>query len=325
MRRPHVGIPLMSIVAPALNEAAGLPIFHEQLVRFCDSICDEVAIEIIYVDDGSHDETPAILHQLAHDDDRVQYIRLSRNFGHQAALTAGLQHATGDIIISMDTDGQHPPVVIRELLARYREGYPVVVTLREDHQSLGIFKKVSSQVFYTLLRTCSGMDIRPAAADFRLLTRPALDALLQLPERHRFLRGMVHWLGFPTAEVRFKAPPRLAGRSKFTLLRMVRLARDGLLSFSRVPLHAALIFAGFIIGLSAMSCTAAWAFSPAVSYLSLCIIIGGHAMAGGLWLVLFAITEYIARIHEQVLNRPLYVIERTSARMTQPKQSRVAA
>ncbi|WP_020473842.1 glycosyltransferase family 2 protein [Zavarzinella formosa] len=315
MRLSRPQLPLLSIVAPAYDEADALPLFHEQLTRVLDTLREDFSYEVVYVDDGSTDETPAALARFAREDHRVRYLRLSRNFGHQAALTAGLVHARGEIIISMDTDGQHPPAVIRSLLARWREGYPVVVTLREDHHSLGWFKKLSSRLFYWAMRHCSGMDIRPAAADFRLLTRAPLDALLKLPERHRFLRGMVHWLGFPTAEVTFDAPPRFAGKSKFTLVRMVRLARDGLLSFSRVPLHAAIILAFGLIVASFIGCSSIWlACRPAESWgwLLLAGIVGTHAVAGGLWALLFAVCEYLARIHEQVLNRPLYVIERTS-------------
>jgi polyisoprenyl-phosphate glycosyltransferase len=159
------------------------------------------------------------------------------------------------------------------------------------------------------------MDVRPAAADFRLLTRKALDTLLRMPERHRFLRGMVHWLGFPTAEVPFTAPPRFAGRSKFTVVRMVRLARDGLLSFSRVPLHAALLLAGAMLLMSLVGTTAAWALCrPAGStgWLILALIAGGHLAGGAVWVSLVAFSEYLARIHEQVLGRPLYVVEGTS-------------
>src|SRR5204862_112315 len=191
-------------------------------------------------------------------DPHVRYLLLSRNFGHQAALTAGLENARGDVIISMDADLQHPPAVIRELLAGWRAGHDVVITLRKDHASLGLFKKLTSRFFYMVMRYCSGMDVRPAAADFRLLSRRALDVLLRMPERNRFLRGMVHWLGFPTAEVSFRAPPRYAGRSRFTVVRMIRLARDGLLSFSRVPLHAALLSAGAMLLVSFLGTTVGW-------------------------------------------------------------------
>jgi dolichol-phosphate mannosyltransferase len=306
---------LLSIVAPAFNEEAVLPHFHEQLARVLVTLADEFDIEIVYVDDGSDDATPAILARLACDDPRVRYLRLSRNFGHQAALTAGLEHARGDVIVSMDSDLQHPPTVIRELIRQWREGHDVVITLRRDHRSLGGFKKLTSRVFYWAMRWCSGMDVRPAAADFRLLSRRALDILLRMPERHRFLRGMVHWLGFPTAEVPFTAPPRLAGQSKFTVVRMIRLARDGLLSFSRVPLHAALLLAGAMLGVSFVGTTAAWllcAPRDATGWLLLALIAGIHLAGAGMWVALVAFSEYLARVHEQVLGRPLYVVRETS-------------
>lgn len=311
--------PLLSIVAPAFNEEAVLPAFHDELTRVLVTLQDQFDFEIVYVDDGSTDATPAILTRLALADPHVRFVRLSRNFGHQAALTAGLEHARGELVVSMDSDLQHPPAVIRELIARWREGHDVVVTLRRDDRSLRLFKKVTSRVFYFAMRHMSGMDVRPAAADFRLLSRKALDALLRMPERHRFLRGMVHWLGFPTAEVPFTAPPRFAGRSKFTVLRMVRLARDGLLSFSRVPLHAALLLAGAMLLVSFAGTLTAWELcrpdGPA-GWLILALIAGGHLAGGAVWISLVAFSEYLARIHEQVLGRPLYVIEGTSDTLT---------
>jgi dolichol-phosphate mannosyltransferase len=159
------------------------------------------------------------------------------------------------------------------------------------------------------------MDVRPAAADFRLLTRKALDGLLRMPERHRFLRGMVHWLGFAATEVHFVAPPRFAGKSKFTLVRMIRLARDGLLSFSRVPLHAALLLAGAMLLVSFLGTTTAWlVFRPAgaAGWLVLSLIVGAHLAGAAMWIALLAFSEYLARIHEQVLGRPLYVIRDSS-------------
>jgi polyisoprenyl-phosphate glycosyltransferase len=320
--------PLLSVVAPTYNEEAVLPTFHEELARVLITFQDEFDVEVLYVDDGSDDATPVVLAQLALHDRRVRFLRLSRNFGHQAALTAGLEHARGDVVVSMDTDLQHPPPVIRELLARWRDGNEVVITLRHDHHSLGAFKRLSSRVFYWAMRWCSGMDIRPAAADFRLLSRRALDALLRMPERHRFLRGMVHWLGFRTAEVPFVAPPRFAGQSKFTLVRMVRLARDGLLSFSRVPLHASLLLAGAMLLLSLVATTTAWFLCRppgGVGWLLLALIAGVHFAGAGMWVALVAFAEYLARIHEQVLGRPLYVVRETSDELPAPPLDRDVA
>ena len=328
MTAPPRRRPLLSVVAPAFNEAAVLPAFHEDLSRVLVTLADEFETEIVYVDDGSTDATPAILTRLTVADPRARFVRLSRNFGHQAALTAGLEHARGDVVVSMDADLQHPPAVIRELVARWREGHDVVVTLRRDDRSLGMFKRLTSRAFYLALRHMSGMDVRPAAADFRLLSRTALDALLRMPERHRFVRGMVHWLGFPTAEVSFAAPPRFAGRSKFTVVRMVRLARDGLLSFSRVPLHAALLLAGAMLLTSLVGTSIAWAVcrpDGPVGWLVLALIAGGHLAGGSVWVALVAFSEYLARIHEPVLGRPLYVVQSTSESLTSVRQPRSVA
>lgn len=306
--------PLLSVVSPAYNEEAVLPPFHQELVKVLDTL-EEFDVEIVYVDDGSTDATPAVLARLAMADPRVHYLRLSRNFGHQAALTAGLEYARGDVVVSMDSDLQHPPAVIRELLAGWRAGNDVVLTIRQDDKSLGFFKKLTSRLFYVAMRYMSGMDIRPAAADFRLLTRKALDALLRMPERHRFIRGMVHWLGFSVAEVPFVAPPRFAGKSKFTLVRMIRLARDGLLSFSRVPLHAAQLLAGAMLLVSFLGTTTAWVFcrpEEPVAWLILALILGAHLIGATMWVALLAFSEYLARIHEQVLGRPLYIVRETS-------------
>lgn len=318
---PPLRRPLLSVVVPAFNEEAVLATFHDELARVLVTVRDQFDTEVVYVDDGSMDATPTVLTRLSVADRRVRFVRLSRNFGHQAALTAGLEHARGDVVVSLDADLQHPPGVIRELVARWAEGFDVVVTLRRDDHSLGLFKKLSSRVFYFAMRHMSGMDVRPAAADFRLLSRRALDALLAMPERHRFVRGMVHWLGFPTTEVSFTAPPRYAGRSKFTVVRMVRLARDGLLSFSRVPLHAALLLAGLMLLTSLVGTTIIWAVcrpEGPVGWLLLALIVGGHLASGSVWVALAAFSEYLARIHEQVLGRPLYVVQATSDALSAP-------
>lgn len=307
--------PLLSIVAPAFNEQEVLPAFHAELSKTLDQLSSEYDLEVIYVDDGSRDDTPLVLQSLAQEDPRVHYVLLSRNFGHQAALTAGLVHARGDIVISMDSDLQHPPPVILSLLEKWKEGYQVVLTIREDDETISWFKKTSSKLFYRVLQRMSGMEIRPAAADFRLLTRKALDVFLKMPERNRFIRGMIHWLGFPSAEVHFKAAPRFAGKSKYTLVKMIRFARDGLLSFSRVPLHAALLLAGFLIGLSFLFSLGVWTFrlgNDENRWMILAMICSFHICGVGIWGAMLAISEYLSRIHEQILGRPLYVVRNSS-------------
>src|SRR5262245_56141368 len=233
-------LPKLSIVCPAYEEEEGLPFFHAELCRVLGELKDEYTFEILYVDDGSRDGTLAVLRRLTAHDPRVRFLSLSRNFGHQAALTAGLDHATGDVTISMDSDLQHPPALIPQLLDKWKQGYDVVLTIREEDKRLGLGKRLTSKLFYRVIRMMSDTDIRPAGSDFRLLSRKAVDQLKQLRERHRFLRGMVQWLGLPTAEITFTPASRKAGQSKYTFRRMLRLAGDGMFSFSIAPLRVAL-------------------------------------------------------------------------------------
>ena len=242
MRRMSTNKPLVSIVSPVYEEEEALPHFHRVLTSVLDGLTDQYDIEIIYVDDGSRDGTLPLLRRLARQDPRVRYYSFSRNFGHQAALTAGMERARGDAVVTLDSDLQHPPALIPALLQRWKEGNDVVVTIRADDVTLGLFKRLSSRCFYALMGRLSDVAIRPAAADFRLTSRRGLDALLRLRETHRFLRGMVQWVGFPTAEVPFDPAARRGGQSKYTLLRQLNFGFDGMLSFSRAPRRLPLYF-----------------------------------------------------------------------------------
>src|SRR5262249_23543218 len=214
----------ISVVCPAYQEEDVLPLFHRELTAVLQQIENSYDIEILYVDDGSRDGTLRVIRQLASQDKRVCYLSFSRNFGHQAALTAGLEHARGEAVIMMDSDLQHPPVLLPELLAKLKEGVDVVLTIRQDDPELGLFKRWSSKWFYRLMSWLSDTEIRMSAADYRLMSRRALDSLLELRETHRFLRGLVSWLGFPTAEISFVPKNRQAGVSKYTMRRMANLA-----------------------------------------------------------------------------------------------------
>jgi glycosyltransferase involved in cell wall biosynthesis len=218
-------LPLLSIVCPAYQEEEVLPLFHAALTETLEPLSWRFRFEIVYVDDGSRDRTLAIIRRIAGEDCRVRYLSLSRNFGHQAALTAGMEHARGAAVVTLDADLQHPPVLIPDLITRWQEGFDIVLTIRADDPRLGWFKRTSSALFYRLLRHWSDTDVRAAASDFRLLSRPALDALRAMPEVHRYLRGMVQWLGFAVAEVPFQPDPRRAGISKYTLRRPARPGR----------------------------------------------------------------------------------------------------
>jgi polyisoprenyl-phosphate glycosyltransferase len=306
----------LSIVCPAYEEEEVLPAFHAELSAVLDGLGPGYDVEVLYVDDGSRDRTLPLLRRLAAADGRVRYLSLSRNFGHQAALTAGMEHAAGDVLITMDSDLQHPPAVIPQLLARWREGHDVVVTLREQDPTLGWFKRVSSDAFYKIMRVLSDTEMRTAVADFRLMTRPAAQALVRMPERHRFLRGMVSWLGFPTATVNFTPASRGAGQSKFTLTRMVGFALDGMMSFSKLPLRLAL---GLGLGATAAAALVAavgvlhglFAAAPTdwgwYGLMATLLLVGGAVLGS-----LGVLGEYVGRIYEQVRGRPIYLIKEAS-------------
>ena len=229
---------LISIVVPAYNEEEALPLFYEQLLAVLEELPD--SYEIIFVNDGSSDKTAAILNQLAAENPAVHPLHFSRNFGHQAALSAGLQQSKGDYTISMDADGQHPPKLIPEMIRLADSGYDIVLTQRIEKESKSSFKKWSSETFYKILNKVSDTQTLPGGADFRLMNRESLNALISLPEFHRFLRGMVSWIGFRSIILPFEVPERLAGKTKYSLKKMVRLASDAVFSFSMLPLYIGL-------------------------------------------------------------------------------------
>jgi dolichol-phosphate mannosyltransferase len=314
--------PTLSIVCPAYEEEEVLPVFHERLCEALGPIMTDYRIEILYVDDGSRDGTLDVLRNLSSSDPRVRYVSLSRNFGHQAALTAGLEHARGDVVVSLDSDLQHPPDLIPLLLARWREGHDVVLTERIDGPDVGWFKKFTSRHFYRLLQRVSDTEVKPACADFRLLSRPAVNALLRMRETHRYLRGMVNWLGFRVASVPYQVAPRAAGVSHYTLRRMLRLAGDGILSFSRVPLQLpvfvglGLVGMGILYGL--LTILAVLASANATAW-PIHLLVGVVLFVGGLILCAVGIVgEYVGRIYEQVKQRPIYLIKESSPELETP-------
>lgn len=313
--------PRLSIVCPAYEEEEVLPRFHAELCSVLGRLEHEYEIEIVYIDDGSRDGTLAYLRTLAACDPRIRYLSLSRNFGHQAALTAGLEHATGDLIVSLDADMQHPPELIPTLLERWKEGHDIVLTLREDDARLSYFKRLSSAGFYKAMRYLSDTEVRMSASDFRLMTRKAVDALLRLHETHRFLRGMVNWLGFPTATVPFQPAMRGGGVSKYTLRRMANFAIDALLSFSKVPLRitgvlgVCFVILGVLFGVVA----ALQAVFSQAGALSGATVLTAVFVVGGCTLCCLGIVgEYVGRIYDQVKARPLYVLKEASFGLAAP-------
>jgi dolichol-phosphate mannosyltransferase len=301
----------LSVVCPAYEEVEVLPRFHAELATVLDTLTSEFEVEILYVDDGSTDGTLDIIRQLAARDGRIRYLSLSRNFGHQAAMTAGMEHATGDVVVTLDSDLQHPPSVILLLLEKWREGNDVVMTLREPDPDLSLAKRVTSLAFFHVMRRVSETEMRIAASDYRLLSRRALDCLIRFRETHRYLRGMVHWLGFPKATVRFQVARRGGGHSKFTFQKLFLFAADALLSFSKLPLRmSALVGVLYFLagcGYAAYLAVAA-AFGASVAgwgvVLAALLITAGCVMAS-----LGVVGEYVGRIYEQVKGRPLYLVK----------------
>jgi dolichol-phosphate mannosyltransferase len=299
---------LLSIVCPAYEEEQVLGAFHAALSDAIAPLVVHFQIEIVYVDDGSSDRTFDVIRDLAKNDSRVRGLSLSRNFGHQAALSAGLANARGDAIVMLDTDMQHPPTLIPALVDQWRSGFDVVQTIRADDSKLSWFKRISSRFFYRVMGYFSDVEIRPAAADFRLMSRRALDALLQMGESHRFLRGMVRWLGFRVAEIPFEPQARQAGVSKYTLRKMLRLAFDGLYSFSRAPLRLA-VTAGFAATCLSLLASLLYTWAHGGGMLFTCLLLAVHLVPAALFAAIGVVGEYVWRIHEECKRRPLYVVK----------------
>jgi len=304
----------LSIVAPCFNEAPGLKQFYRE-VRQSLAQLPGCQAQIVLVDDGSSDETPQVLEELAKGDPAVRVLSLSRNFGHQIALTAGLDAADGDAVIMMDADLQHPPELIPEMVARWREGADIVSAIRQSSHGASWMKNATSNLFYRLINLLSDTYIVPGAADFCLLSRRAHQALLTVRERQRFLRGIVSWIGFNRTFVPFEAPPRFAGKSSYSLTKMLRLAMTAVVSFSSAPLRMA-TRVGLLVSAAGFSYLVyillAWLFFERVepgwtSTISVILILGG------LQLVFMGLLgEYLAVIYEEAKQRPLYILKRPS-------------
>ena len=239
----------ISIVIPVFNEEENLREFYTRLTKVMSECIYDY--DIIFVDDGSRDASAAILYDLSQSDEHVQAYLLSRNFGHQMALTCGLDHAEGDAVITMDGDLQHPPELLPELISLWEEGYEIVQTVRKDTADASYFKKLTSSAYYKLINKMSKVRITPGGSDFRLMDRVAVDALKLYNERARFIRGIVNNLGFKLKTVEFIAPPRFAGQSKYNLHKMLHFALDGITAFSNVPLRWA-FYAGLFFGFGSM-------------------------------------------------------------------------
>ncbi|MFZ5902641.1 MAG: glycosyltransferase family 2 protein [Chloroflexota bacterium] len=302
----------VDLVIPVYNEAGVVAQTHAHLRAVVDALPYDFSF--IYVNDGSRDDTAADLSALAEKDSRVTVLELSRNFGHQAALTAGLDASRGDVVVSLDADGQHPPEMIPQMLDLIAQGYDIVQTQRMDEAQPASFKKWTSGLFYRLINVISGTHVLPGAADFRALSRPAVDALKSMPEYHRFLRGMVAWIGFKTVILPYQPAERVSGVSKYSLGKMFRLAMDAIFSFSLAPLYIGLSLGGLLLCLALLEMAYVLSFwvtgrtsnlAPGWSSLMFVILIVG----GMLMILLGFIGVYVGYIFQEVKRRPVYIVK----------------
>ncbi len=306
--------PTLSFVIPIFNEEEMIPELDARLRAFLADLRDEIgdSWEVLFVNDGSRDESLPMLRSLTDHEPRYKLLSLSRNFGHQMAITAGVDRAEGEAVVVMDADLQDPPEVVREMVKKWREGFDVVYGVRRTRARETVFKRATAAIFYRVLAAMLGnFKIPLDAGDFRLMSRPVVLALRALRERHRFVRGMVAWVGFRQIAVAYDRAPRFAGESKYPLRKMLRFAIDGMTSFSIVPLRAA-TWLGILAGFAAL-CVGAWA-----AYVRL--VAGGYVPGWTTIMILVAtassaqllmtgiLGEYVGRIYEEVKRRPLYLI-----------------
>ncbi|MBL8061628.1 MAG: glycosyltransferase family 2 protein [Anaerolineales bacterium] len=302
----------VDLVIPVYNESEVIERTYADIRRVVDALPFE--FRFIYVDDGSNDGTVDTLRGISANDGRVTLLQLSRNFGHQAALTAGMDASQGDIMISLDSDGQHPPEMIPEMIGLVQQGYDIVQAQRIENDRGASFKKITSNFFYWLINRISGTQVLQGAADFRALSRDALNGVRSMQEYHRFLRGMISWMGYKSVILPYHEPKRLAGKSKYSLGKMVRLASDAIFSFSLAPLYIGLS-AGFVFfilaGVQLIYVLSLWLtgntqrVEPGWSSL-----MGVLLIASGIIMILLGfIGVYVGYIFQEVKRRPIYLVK----------------
>jgi dolichol-phosphate mannosyltransferase len=303
----------ISIVVPIYNEEKNIPLLYERLKKVADSISPNH--ELIFINDGSRDTSFFELMKLAEKDNQVFYINFSRNFGHQIAVTAGLDYSKGETVVIIDGDLQDPPELIPELYAKYKEGYEVVYAQRIKRKGEGWFKKMSAKWFYRILRKMTHINIPVDTGDFRLIDRKVVECLKQMPEQNKFLRGQIAWIGFNQTAVHFERQERIHGKTNYPFSKMLKLALDGITSFSDKPL-AFVTRAGLFISVISFLIILYAIFSYFVldrtvsGWTSLII---SSMFIGGIQLVSIGIIgEYINRINKNILNRPLYIVGKTN-------------
>ncbi|MNX50973.1 hypothetical protein D3C86_816180 [compost metagenome] len=301
---------LISVVVPIYNEEAIIPELHRRLSAVMAAMPE--TYELVFVNDGSRDRSVELLRDLTARDPHSRLVNLSRNFGHQIAITAGMDHAQGDAVVIIDADLQDPPEVIPELAAKWREGFDVVYAVREQRHGESLFKRATAAGFYRLISKITNVDIPVDTGDFRLMSRTAVEGLKRVREKNRFVRGLVAWLGFKQTGVKFVRHERFAGTTKYPLKKMLKFAFDGITSFSFLPLQLA-TYMGFLVsgasflGILYVVYLRLFAHATIIGWASLMAVV---LFLGGVQLITIGIIgEYIGRIYEEVKGRPLYLTQ----------------
>ena len=301
--------PKYSIVAPVFNEEETLPEFYRRIFAVVQEL--DSAAELLLIDDGSTDNSLALMQELQAQESFVRIISFSRNFGHQVAITAGIDYAKGDAVIVIDSDLQDPPEVIHELVSKWKAGAELVLAVRSARRGESWFKRATASFFYRLIDKLTDLHIPKDSGDFRLMDRKVVQALRKVREQHRFMRGLSVWVGFKRDEVVYVRDERFAGRSKYPLSRMLRFATDGITSFSHVPMQLAMTLGFFFAGVALLGIPAiiALRFSGNREFFGQATTLVSVLLLGGVQLICLGIIgEYLGRIYNEVRRRPLYLI-----------------
>jgi dolichol-phosphate mannosyltransferase len=301
--------PTLSLVLPIYNEEAVIPELHTRLQEFLGKLT--VDAEVVFVNDGSKDRSMELLRQVSAGEPRYRVLSFARNFGHQTAITAGLDYARGKAVVVMDADLQDPPEVVLDMVAKWREGFDVVYGKRRSREGETFFKLVTAKAFYRVFAAMIPIEVPLDTGDFRLMSRRVVIALRELRETHRFVRGMVAWIGFKQTAVLYDRPGRFAGETKYPLRKMIRFAIDGITSFSILPLRFA-TYLGMLVAIFSVA-TAIWAIvarfalhATVPGWTAMVVLVA--LLAAAQLLMIGILGEYVGRIYEQVKSRPLYVV-----------------
>lgn len=299
----------LSIIIPIYNEEGNIPILHDRLCKVIEGITS--SFELIFVNDGSKDKSITLIKSLAVQDKRVRYLDFSRNFGHQIAVSAGLDHAKGSSVVIIDADLQDPPELITEMYAKIKEGYQVVYAKRRQRQGETFLKTFTAKMFYRILKKITSINIPVDTGDFRIIDKKVVDVLKNMPERNKFLRGQISWIGFNQTYVEYDRDERFAGKTGYTYRKMLRFAMDGITSFSNFPLKVASTLGFVVSGISFFIML----YSLYVRFVNGHFVEGWTSLMisilflGGIQLICVGIIgEYLSRVSDNVRNRPLYVV-----------------